>query len=153
MWSLLCYCVRARDHCCVLCDVTRDLLFTWYVVYQPLLLFWSTKFVAEWNFFTPPPFFKRTCQICWEYLTHAEIEFTNSAKFVSEKVKKSNSATFVTAHIHCASRNDGTWHAGHTSGFSVARETWSNCTMGLNGHTRTPFEAKFCKNSERFLLL
>ena len=30
VWSLLCYCVRARDHCCVLCDVTRDLLFTWY---------------------------------------------------------------------------------------------------------------------------
>ena len=26
-------------YCCVLCDVTRDLLFTWYVVYQPLLLF------------------------------------------------------------------------------------------------------------------
>ena len=25
-----CYCVRARDCCCVLCDVTRDLLFTWY---------------------------------------------------------------------------------------------------------------------------
>ena len=30
VWSLLCYCLRARDHCCVLCDVTRDLLFTWY---------------------------------------------------------------------------------------------------------------------------
>ena len=26
MWSLLCYGARARDHCCVLCDVTRDLL-------------------------------------------------------------------------------------------------------------------------------
>ena len=24
--SLLCYCGRARDHSCVLCDVTRDLL-------------------------------------------------------------------------------------------------------------------------------
>ena len=31
VWSLLCYCLRARDHCCVLCDVTRDLLFTWYI--------------------------------------------------------------------------------------------------------------------------
>ena len=27
--SLLCHCLRARDHCCVLCDVTRDLLFTY----------------------------------------------------------------------------------------------------------------------------
>ena len=26
VWSLLCYCVRDIDHCCVLCDVTRDLL-------------------------------------------------------------------------------------------------------------------------------
>ena len=34
VWSLLCYCLRARDHCCVLCDVTRDLLFTWYMVHQ-----------------------------------------------------------------------------------------------------------------------
>ena len=32
VWSLLCYCVRARDHCCVLCDMTQDLLFTWYMV-------------------------------------------------------------------------------------------------------------------------
>ena len=123
MWSLLCYCVRARDHCCVLCDVTRDLLFTWYVVYQPLLLFWSTKFVAEWNFFTPPPFFKRTCQICWEYLIHAEnpVKFTNIAKFLSEKVKKSNPATFVTAHTHCASRDDDTWR--EPNGW-VLRCTW-----------------------------
>ena len=33
--SLLCHCLRARDHCCVLCDITRELLFTWYVVHQP----------------------------------------------------------------------------------------------------------------------
>ena len=33
--SLLCYCVRDKDHCCVLCDVSRDLLFTWYIVHQP----------------------------------------------------------------------------------------------------------------------
>ena len=33
---LLCYCVRDKDHCCVLCDVTRDLLFTWYIVHQPI---------------------------------------------------------------------------------------------------------------------
>ena len=33
--SLLCYCVRARDHCCVLCDATRGLLFVWYMVHQP----------------------------------------------------------------------------------------------------------------------
>ena len=32
---LLCYCVRNRDHCCVLCDVARDLLLTWYIVHQP----------------------------------------------------------------------------------------------------------------------
>ena len=32
--SLLCYCVRNRDHCCVLCDVARDLLLTWYIVHQ-----------------------------------------------------------------------------------------------------------------------
>ena len=32
---LLCYCARARDHYCVLCDVTLDLLFTWYMVHQP----------------------------------------------------------------------------------------------------------------------
>ena len=32
VWSLLCYCVRNRDHCCVLCDVARDLLLTWYIV-------------------------------------------------------------------------------------------------------------------------
>ena len=25
VWSLLCYCVRARDHCCVVCDATRAL--------------------------------------------------------------------------------------------------------------------------------
>ena len=33
---LLCYCVRDRDHCCVLCDVARDLLLTWYIVHQPI---------------------------------------------------------------------------------------------------------------------
>ena len=86
-YSILCYCVRARDHCCVLCDVTRDLLFTWYVVYQRLLLFWSTKFVAEWNFFT--------CRFKEHLLNlpgipYAEntVKFTYIAKFVSEKVKK-----------------------------------------------------------------
>ena len=35
VWSLLCYCVRDIDHCCVLCDVTRDLLFAKYIVHQP----------------------------------------------------------------------------------------------------------------------
>ena len=35
VWGLLCYCVRARDNCCVLCDVTRNILFTWYMVHQP----------------------------------------------------------------------------------------------------------------------
>ena len=35
---LLCYCARARDHCCVLCDLTRDLLFIWYIVHQPRYL-------------------------------------------------------------------------------------------------------------------
>ena len=35
VWSLFCYCVRARDDCCLLCDVTRDLLFTWYMVHWP----------------------------------------------------------------------------------------------------------------------
>ena len=35
VWSLLCYCVRDKDHCCVLCDVTRDLLFAKYIVHQP----------------------------------------------------------------------------------------------------------------------
>ena len=30
---LLCYWVRARDLYCVLCDVTPDLLFTWYTVH------------------------------------------------------------------------------------------------------------------------
>ena len=33
VWSLLCYCVRDKDHCCVLCDVTRDLLFARYIVH------------------------------------------------------------------------------------------------------------------------
>ena len=37
VWSLLCYCVRDRDHCCALCDVARDLLLTWYIVHQPKL--------------------------------------------------------------------------------------------------------------------
>ena len=32
---ILCYCVSDKDHCCVLCYVTRDLLFTWYIVHQP----------------------------------------------------------------------------------------------------------------------
>ena len=35
-WSLLCYCVRNRDHYCVLYDVARDLLLTWYIVHQPI---------------------------------------------------------------------------------------------------------------------
>ena len=35
VWSLLCYCERDKDHCCVLCDVTRDLLFAKYIVHQP----------------------------------------------------------------------------------------------------------------------
>ena len=35
VWGLLCYCVRDNDHCCVLCHVTRDLLFTRYIVHQP----------------------------------------------------------------------------------------------------------------------
>ena len=39
----LCYCVRARDHCCVLYDVTQDFLFTWYIVHQPLQSNLSTK--------------------------------------------------------------------------------------------------------------
>ena len=71
----------------------------------------------------PPPFFKRTCQICWEYLIHAEnpVKFTNIAKFLSEKVKKSNPATFVTAHTHCASRDDDTWR--EPNGW-VLRCTW-----------------------------
>ena len=32
LWSLIHYCVRDRDYCCVLCDVTWNLLhvFTWY---------------------------------------------------------------------------------------------------------------------------
>ena len=34
---LLCYCVRNRDYCCVLCDVARDLLLTWYIVYRQIL--------------------------------------------------------------------------------------------------------------------
>ena len=33
VWSLLCYCWRVRERC-VLCDVSRDLLFTWYMVHQ-----------------------------------------------------------------------------------------------------------------------
>ena len=37
VWSLLCYCVKARDHCCVLCDVSWDLLFTRYMVHQLIL--------------------------------------------------------------------------------------------------------------------
>lgn len=28
------YCVRARYHCCVLYDVTRDLPLTWYMVHK-----------------------------------------------------------------------------------------------------------------------
>ena len=40
---LLCYCVRNRDHCCVLCDVARDLLMTWYIVYQPPLGLFRTN--------------------------------------------------------------------------------------------------------------
>ena len=28
VWSLLCYCVRNREHCCVLCDVARNFFFT-----------------------------------------------------------------------------------------------------------------------------
>jgi len=37
VWSLLCYCVRAWDHCCILChDITQDMLFTWYIVHQPI---------------------------------------------------------------------------------------------------------------------
>ena len=35
-WSLLCYCLRGRNRCCVLRDVTRDLLFPWYIEHQPL---------------------------------------------------------------------------------------------------------------------
>ena len=31
VWSLLRYCVRARGHCCVLSDATRDLPFTWHI--------------------------------------------------------------------------------------------------------------------------
>ena len=37
-WSLFCYGLKARDHYCVLCDVTRDLLFTWYIAHQPRFL-------------------------------------------------------------------------------------------------------------------
>ena len=33
--SLLCYRVRDNDHCCVHCDVTRDLLFAKYILHQP----------------------------------------------------------------------------------------------------------------------
>ena len=29
------FCASARDHCCVLCGKTWDLLFTWYIVHQP----------------------------------------------------------------------------------------------------------------------
>ena len=82
----------------------------------------------------PPPFFKRTCQICWKYLIHAEnpVKFTNIAKFLSEKVKKSNPATFVTA-LPTAHHGMMTRDASQTGGYSVARETGWNCTMGLHG--------------------
>ena len=87
------------------------------MVNQPVLLFWSIKFVAEWNFSTLSTFFKSTCEICREYLilTEKPVKFTDIAKFVSEKVTKPNTATFVTAHIHCVSQDDDTWLAGHTS--------------------------------------
>ena len=41
VWSLLSYCLRARDHCCVLCDVTRDLLIHLVYLHQP----WTDRFV------------------------------------------------------------------------------------------------------------
>ena len=50
VWSLLCDCVSARTHCCVICDVTRDLLFTWYIVNQPALAIEWTK--KEWEIVT-----------------------------------------------------------------------------------------------------
>ena len=37
VWSLLCYFVRNRDHCCVLCDVAWVLFLTWYIVHQPTI--------------------------------------------------------------------------------------------------------------------
>ena len=49
VWSLLCYCVRARDHCCVLFDATWDLLLTWHIVHQPNTIrrVWTTCFMME----------------------------------------------------------------------------------------------------------
>lgn len=45
-YCLLGYCVRARDHYCVLCDVIRDLLFTCHIVYQPNMgVCWTDLFV------------------------------------------------------------------------------------------------------------
>ena len=46
VWSLLCYCLRARDHCCVRCDVTLDLLFTWYMVHQPFYVSDTLMFIS-----------------------------------------------------------------------------------------------------------
>ena len=46
VWSLLCYCLRARVHCCVLCDVTRHLLFTWYMVHQPFYVSDTLTFIS-----------------------------------------------------------------------------------------------------------
>ena len=39
----LCYCLRARPHCCVLCDVLWDLLLTWHMALNPYSLL-SMKF-------------------------------------------------------------------------------------------------------------
>ena len=36
--NLLCFCVRDRDHCHVLCDVTQQLLFTSYNYHAPAIL-------------------------------------------------------------------------------------------------------------------
>ena len=41
--SLLCYCVRAKDHCCVICDATRGLLFIWIGYTSPN----SSSFILE----------------------------------------------------------------------------------------------------------
>ena len=85
MWSLLCYCVRARDHCCVLCDVTRDLLFTWYTAISRKVVGKSARDNLE-----------RYCGWFWVHCSSKKFErmVRESTDICLRVLKESNKSTF-----------------------------------------------------------
>ena len=119
MWSLLCHCVRARDHCCVLCDITQDLLFTSYSYFEKSCRKKCTQQSRYCGWFwihcCPKKFKKRireATDVCLR-----ELKESNKSRFDSYSVRNSvliiSHITFRDCRVHIfpdnLSRNSCIW--------------------------------------------